>query len=265
MAQQKENVDFLNNLNDYVTGVLGGHWDNVSVDFSKPESWINFATEDRNVHMVNHIFDNIGIHHNFVLDIGAYSSMASNVYPIMKKNNINGILLDGENKHRDPEVKTEWITKDNICNLLNFYNCPKSLDYISLDIDNMDYWILKELLDADYTTNLLVLEFNPIFSCDESFVKKYDSKAIKDGTSNYGASLYAFTKLLDSYGYRLIQVLTNNAYFIHKRYDISDRFINSEKTLRDLHPIPYMESHKNNFSDDINVVRERLKRLFVEI
>jgi hypothetical protein len=257
--------NFLDELDEYKNGVTGGHRDNLNFNFDTPESWINFATEDANIPMVMHIFDNIGIHHNFVLDMGAYSSMASNVYPVMKRYNIDGLLIDGENKHNDPLVKSEWITTDNICQLLDTYGCPKNIDYISLDIDNMDYWILKNILIAGYSTNLLVLEFNPIFSFEESFTKEYDASSRKDGTSNYGASLCAFSKLLEPYGYRLIQVLTNNAYFINEKYDVSDKFIDVEKLLRDLHPSPYKETHKKNFSNDINVVRQRLKEIFVEV
>ena len=76
---------FLDNLQDYEGTIGGQHYNN------------NSTTEDGNHEVALHIFDNIGIEHNYVLDIGAFSTKASNVVPIMKRYNIPGLLLDGVN------------------------------------------------------------------------------------------------------------------------------------------------------------------------
>lgn len=258
---------FLNNL-ESKEGIIGGHHhDN------------NSTTEDGNHDVALHIFDNIGIAHGYVLDIGAFSTKASNVVPIMNRHNIPGLLLDGVNKYRDAEIKVEWLTKDNIVSILQKYDCPKELDYISIDVDNMDYWLLKSILDAGYISNLLILEFNPIWSAEESYVKRYSDGAHKADTdtsysSNYGASLAAFTKLLNGHGYRLVHVMKqnshndpscNNAFFIQEIFDADDMFINQHETISKLHPTGFVEAFKRGYNEkkfgtsNVDIVKMILK------
>jgi len=59
-----------------------------------------YHSEDGNMGIAMHIFDNIGIEFNFVLDIGAQHKAASNVAPIMDKYKIDGLLFDGENRKK---------------------------------------------------------------------------------------------------------------------------------------------------------------------
>ena len=221
-----DNPYFLQNLDQYKSAT-GGHYTNLEVlqslnnDLSK-FPWERFATEDGNTGVVCHLLDNIGAEFKFALDIGAYSKLASNIVPVAARYAASALLLDGENKHNDPDVAKVWITRENICELLSNFDTPKEMDFISLDIDNMDYWILKALFDGGYTSNILIAEFNPAFSCDESYTKDYYSDATKNGpytagSSNYGASLGALTKLANSFGYILIHVMTNNAIFLKQK------------------------------------------------
>lgn len=256
-------------------GLVGGHHSNNGS-----------PTEDGNQEVALHIFENIGIEHKFVLDIGAFSTKASNVIPVMKKYDIPGLLLDGANKYNDPEITKVWITAENVSELLNKFNCPKKLDYISLDIDNMDYWIIKAVLDAGYISNLMIVEFNPLWDYNEAYTKKYNASGNKndsstDYTSNYGASLYAFTKLLNKFGYRLIHVMqqnthgdpsSNNAFFLQEKFDTENLFINQEEVIKTLYPISFIESFKkqktfNKFkATNESEVKEILKRnWFVEV
>lgn len=263
---------YLENLQS-IEGLVGGHHSNNSS-----------PTEDGNQEVALHIFENIGIEHKFVLDIGAFSTKASNVVPIMKKYNIPGLLLDGANKYNDPAIIKTWITAENVSELLSNLKCPKKLDYISLDIDNMDYWIIKSVLEAGYLSNLMIVEFNPLWSYNEPYTKSYNPSGNKndsstDYTSNYGASLYAFTKLLNNYGYRLVHVMqqnthgdpcSNNAFFLQEKFDTKNYFSNQEEVIKQLFPISFIESFKrdktfNKFKVNTEEgVKEILKRDWFE-
>ena len=300
---------FLDDLEDY-RGEIGGHYSNVriAVKHAPPSHqekripieayfpWDLYGTEDGNVGVTQHIFDNIGLEFDFVLDIGAYSSMASNVVPIaMSKINrllqqgqrdikIKALLIDGENKHNDDHVVKAWITRENVCDCLSMLGCPKRMDFISLDIDNMDYWVLKEILEADYLSNLLIAEFNPAFSFDESYTKCYTANDSKEGiftagSSSYGVSLKALTDLTGRYGYRLVHVMqennvgakSNNAIFLQSRFDIEDKFADQAATLQSLHPEPFIETHKSRANrqkfgtDNLEEIRVILKDQFDQI
>lgn len=258
---------FLDNLEQYDGQIGGHHSDNGS------------PTEDGNQGVALHIFENIGVEYGYVLDIGAFSKKASNVVPIMEKYNIGGLLLDGDNKYNDPEITKVWITKDNITTLLETNNCPKNVDYISVDIDNMDYWIMKSLLEGGYKSNVIIAEFNPIWSRKEACTKKYFENTRKaDGdtaySSNYGVSLYGLVKLFSEHGYRLVHVMkqnqhgdpsSNNAFFIQERFDTENKFENQEEVLKQVFPTPFIEPFKLDGNirkfgtNDIEIVKSKLK------
>ena len=264
---------FLENLENYVGEIGGHHSDNDS------------TTEDGNHGIALHIFDNIGIQHGYVLDIGAFSYNASNVTPIMDKYDIDGLLLDGQNKYNDNRITKVWLEPDNVVNILKSHDCPKNLDYISIDIDNMDYWVLKSVLEGGYSSNLIVLEFNPIFNNDESYTKKYQKGAKKKDkqttlSSNYGASLHAFQKLLSNYGYRLIHVVlqneyeqpsSNNAFFIKDEFDTDNLFEDGATTINKVFTTPFVEKFKKKGNNskfkttDMNVVKDSLIKSFVKV
>lgn len=261
-------MNFLDNLQQY-EGLIGGHHANNGS-----------PTEDGNQGVALHIFENIGIEHEYVLDIGAFSKKASNVVPIMEKYNIPGLLLDGDNKYNDKEITKVWITQDNIVSLLEKYGCPKNVDYISVDIDNMDYWIMKSLLGSGYKSNVIIAEFNPIWSYNEAYTKIYREKTHKADSetsysSNYGVSLYGLVKLFSQYGYRLVHVMkqnqhgdpsSNNAFFIQEKFDTQNKFQNQEEVIKELFPTAFIEPFKKDGNirkfgtNDISIVKEELKK-----
>ncbi|MAH43858.1 hypothetical protein CL614_09140 [archaeon] len=265
---------FLDNLQNY-EGKVGGYHSSES------------PTEDGNHTVALHIFDSISIEHDYVLDIGAFSTRSSNVVPIMAKYGLHGLLLDGKNSYNDPRITKVWLEKDTICNILRDNKCPKKLDYISLDVDNMDYWFLEAILNEGYESNLLIIEFNPIWSADEAFVKKYYRDAYKSdeltgASSNYGASLRAFMMLLSQFDYRLIHVIqkclepaqltSNNAFFIKSKFDYLDKFKDQEEVIKKCLPVPFVEGTKmkkniNLFNSScIEEIKVILKnKFFVEI
>jgi hypothetical protein len=300
---------FLDELEGY-RGEIGGHYSNLSlaakyaplfhlekrIPIEEYFPWDLYGTEDGNVGVTRHIFDNIGLEFDFVLDIGAYSTMASNVVPIVGSRadsllqqgqsniKIKALLIDGENKHNDAHVVKEWITRENVCDCLSTLGCPKRMDFISLDIDNMDYWVLKEMLEADYLSNLLIAEFNPAFSFDESYTKCYTADDSKDGiftagSSNYGVSLKALTDLTGRFGYRLVHVMqenitvgrSNNAIFLQSRFDTENKFADQTATIQSLHPEPFIETHKFSANrqkfgtDSLEEIRVILKDQFDQI
>ena len=264
---------FLEDLEDYI-GEIGGH-----------RSTNGSTTEDGNHGIALHIFNNIGIEYGYVLDIGAFSYNASNVTPIMDKYDIGGLLLDGSNKYKDERVTKVWLEPDNVVDILKSHKCPKKLDYISIDIDNMDYWVLKSVLEGGYSSNLIILEFNPIFDNDEPYTKKYKKGAKKtDGetavSSNYGASLHAFQKLLSNYGYRLIHVVlqnewgqpsSNNAFFIKDKFDTNNLFADGVNTINKVFNTPFVDgtkekANKSKFkTTDASVIKDNLIKSFVEV
>ena len=113
------------------------------------------------------------------------------------------------------------VSSKNINSLLND-NISFPIDFFSIDIDGIDYWVINEL--RNIISKVFILEYNHIFGSklevsvpnDQEFlIKNYYYSSIF-----FGASLKAYIKLMDRKGYYLLGVnrLRNNAFFINKDY-----------------------------------------------
>lgn len=111
-------------------------------------------------------------------------------------------------------VKLEKVTAENIQQLFQKYNVPKSFDLLSIDIDYNDYWVWKAI--TDYSPRVVVIEYNSSVPPTESRVVPYDPNAVWDGTNYFGASLLALRNLGLSKGYTLVGCDSRgiNAFFV---------------------------------------------------
>jgi len=154
----------------------------------------------------------------------------------------NGILIDAENRGNQ-EVKQHKISRENINPLLKTYKCPKVFDFLSIDLDGNDYWIIEEIL-KEFSPKLIIAEFNASFESDCSISVKYDSEFVWQGDNYFGFTLEAGRKLAESNGYTLIFQHADMNIFLLKNeyvkdfkvkegnltYQKSDYFKKSERT-----------------------------------
>tara|TARA_R110001592_G_scaffold19505_1_gene79874 strand:- start:3484 stop:4353 length:870 start_codon:yes stop_codon:yes gene_type:complete len=207
--------------------------------------------------ILNYIFTYIDDKHKFAVDIGAaHGYGGSNVRMLADKYEWNTTEFESRpNRPKwsrvHPSVKKMMASPDDICEKLLKYNTPLEFDLLSLDIDSNDWYVLKSVLEGGFKASVIILEYNPIFNCNQEYVRNLNMRFEKDGTSGYGASLKAFEKLLNKHNYRLIvncadihdEIYSNNAIFLN------DKFIRDDDkifTIEELHPEPWKEPWKNN-------------------
>ena len=95
----------------------------------------------------------------------------------------------------------------------------ENVDLFSLDIDGVDYWILKEL--PNKFTKIAVLEFNPTFGPQLEItvpnIKNFNRTKYHYSNLCFGASLKAIINLMKSKGFVFMGVNKNciNAFFIN--------------------------------------------------
>ena len=63
----------------------------------------------------------------------------------------------------DLKICNEKIDSENILDLLN-KNCDYEIDLFSIDIDGIDYWIIKKL--KNNISKIFVAEYNPVFGAE---------------------------------------------------------------------------------------------------
>lgn len=156
-----------------------------------------------------HYFEVMGIKKGHLVDLGAGDGYTmSNTRALLEKG-WTGDLYDGDPKGAKDVIK-QWITREAVKALVDC-RC----DFLNLDLDGNDYWILAELMDnTSCWPRLIVCEFNPIFERHEAVAMPYNGTHQWAGDTYYGASLAAFEKLLGGL-YTLAHVHAGiNAFFL---------------------------------------------------
>jgi hypothetical protein len=147
----------------------------------------------------------------------------------------SGIMIEGDeqlanlcrltykNRIWNVNVISKYISLDNLPSILG--SAPsKEFDIFSLDIDSIDFHILKAALDLSYRPKILVVEYNSVFGPDAAVCIPYrvgfNRWEAHDSGIYYGASISAWKTLLSHYGYRFVTVDTSgtNAFFVDSRH-----------------------------------------------
>lgn len=147
---------------------------------------------------VLHLFDRPGI----FLELGAGNGEHFSNCKLLREHGWNGLSIDADN-HGNPAVIKDHISVENIGSYL-----PEKLDFLSIDLDGNDYWILQEIFKSVYP-KCVCLEINSQLPMDKAIVINYDAKRTWDGSYAYGMSYQAAFDLLKHNGYQVIRNCNN--------------------------------------------------------
>lgn len=125
-----------------------------------------------------------------------------------------------------PVIANEWITADNVNDIIRMNGFEGEIDFLSIDMDGIDYWIWKAI-DA-VSPRVVMAEIQCVWRCTASVTVPYSPdfhlKDLRDpryGWAWYaGASLPAFVKLAGQKGYRLIGANRHGFNAVFMRNDV---------------------------------------------
>ena len=183
-----------------------------------------------------YIFSKIGIKKKKLVEIGIEEGKECNSANLIINFGWNGLLIEGsdENVKRarnyykyekgisDDRIKivSEFVTKDNINNILEENGMIGEIDMLSIDIDGNDYWILEKI--DRINPRVIIIEYNASIPKDKSLSVKYDPKFDRfekhKSAWYHGASLAAISKLANKKGYVLVGCDSTgcNAFYVRK-------------------------------------------------
>ena len=169
--------------------------------------------------IIAEIFQRIGVRNKYYVEFGAGHDYDNTIQ--LDKQGWSGLLMGGDGKDRtsnNRNIVKAWITHENIVSLFAKYQVPVSFDFLSIDIDFKDYWILQSILKGGYRPRVICAEVNRNCYPFESLTIPKDimQKQWNNGDDYFGATPQAFKSLVGQYGYDLVYCEKNavNCFFV---------------------------------------------------
>lgn len=186
--------------------------------------------------LIEYIFDTIKWTNKKGIEICSGNGIQCNLAYFVRDHKLNALFFDKnknliekgkeywKNKSNKPKYIEGYVYKKEVCETIKKNKMNGNIDILSLDMDGIDYWILKDLLKDSKCINprVIVLEFQDIIGPYKSLTVPYKdvfsgwNKWAKGGPNYSGASLLAFTKLLKNYNLVGVENKGFNAFYVRK-------------------------------------------------
>lgn len=110
---------------------------------------------------------------------------------------------------------------------------PMDFEFLCIDVDGTDYWLLHDILHASFRPQVICIEFNPTMPHDLLYIQP------RDDTIRHGSSLSALVALASEFHYQLVECTCYNAFFV--RGDLFEKYIREkipfEPTMERVHEV----------------------------
>jgi hypothetical protein len=182
--------------------------------------------------IIDFLLYNLQIDSPKFIEIGVGDYNESNTRFIFETRNSKGLIIDCmdnfEQKVKknintwkgDIEILQEFVDDTNIIEILKRLNFLHNIDLFSLDVDGIDYWIVKKL--PSRFSKIAILEFNSNFGPEIEVtvpnIPKFNRTEYHYSNLCFGASLKALINLMKSKGFSFIGTNRTfiNAFFVVK-------------------------------------------------
>ncbi|CAB9512848.1 expressed unknown protein [Seminavis robusta] len=170
----------------------------------------------------------------YCVDIGAWDGKhLSNTYSLLVTNGNTssntkwkGLLVEAD-PHKFQDLSALHTPRGNICIQAAISTTPKSphrlekllhehspdfpldFDFLCIDIDGSDYWVLDGLFrNSPFRPKLICIEFNPTMPQDLIYIPP------RNDSIRHGASIAALVELAQEFHYVLVETTLFNAFFV---------------------------------------------------
>tara|TARA_Y100000741_G_scaffold363971_1_gene353556 strand:- start:1384 stop:2322 length:939 start_codon:yes stop_codon:yes gene_type:complete len=182
--------------------------------------------------IIDYLINSLGISTPKFVEIGVGDYSECNTRFLYETTQPNGLIIDCIEDFKkkvlkniilwkgDLRILNENINSKNINEILHKERFDNDLDFFSLDIDGIDYWVLKEL--PENFSKIVVVEYNSTFGPDLEItvpnINNFDRSKYHHSNLCFGASLKAMIKLLEKKNFVFVgsTISKINAFFISK-------------------------------------------------
>ena len=184
--------------------------------------------------IIDYLLFSLNIEKPKFIEIGVGDYSESNTRFFFERTSGDGLIIDiiddFEKKVKEKvkiwkgnlKILQQNIDANNILDTLKNNNFFQKIDLFSLDIDGIDYWVLKEL--PKNFCKILVAEYNPYFGDKFKItvpnIKNFNRSSYHYSNLCFGASLPALIDLLKTKGMDFVgtNLFKNNAFFVNNDF-----------------------------------------------
>jgi hypothetical protein len=105
------------------------------------------------------------------------------------------------------------VTPENILALLDAFSTPARFDFLNLDIDGYDFFVLREILSR-FRPSLICTEINEKIPPPVKFTVRWDPNYCWSNDHFYGQSISMLHQLCVEHSYSLVELHYNNAFLV---------------------------------------------------
>jgi len=202
-------------MGDHLSLSNANHYINMEINLNSIQPRILGKSQKGQDSYIQHIFDIIGTTNKFYVEFGAADGVGdSNTFYLRETQGWTGLLLDPYYENQAINLQREFLTQENITEVFQKYSTPKSFDFLSVDVDGNDFWLLKSILSS-YLPRVIMVETNVRFDPQTAIARDYNSNWQWDGWEWYGASPLAFKLLVNHFNYTPIFMHLDDMFIVH--------------------------------------------------
>lgn len=180
--------------------------------------------------IIQFLIQNTEIKNKTFVEFGVETYKEANTKFLLLNNGWSGLIIDGDKDamekiassdlHWKYDLKSigNFITKDNINEIIKSAGIEGEIGLLSIDIDGNDYWVFENIDCVN--PQILIMEYNSMFGDTHKISVPYDENFVRSQKhySNlyYGASIAALCDIANKKGYDLVgsNSFGNNLFFI---------------------------------------------------
>jgi hypothetical protein len=203
-----------------------------NIDLTQPETW-EFSGFSQNGEdgILDVLRKQLLDRNRYFIEIGSADGMQNNSSWLVVAEQYNGLMIEGNprlverakrmlsNHSIGLDCINMFVSSENIHELksLALHSDP---DVFSLDIDGIDYYIAKSIMDGGFRPKIFAVEYNSVFGPERNITIPYQKNFIFTQAHStqlyYGVSIGAWRKFFAHYGYRFVAVDSKgvNAFFV---------------------------------------------------
>ena len=186
--------------------------------------------------IIEEIFSRIGFKNKYCIELGANDGIGiSNTFYFKEKYDFRRLLIEGnkniniDSRCKGEKLHYELVTSKNINTILE--DAPYDFDFLSIDIDGDDFWVLKAM---NKHPRVVILEYHPGLPNDVPLVCKEGSGTVESHEGGgwnlrnsemhnpslrilngyYGANMLAYNRLMNEKGYDFVTSISDNLIYV---------------------------------------------------